>query len=323
LKRLFKILATVLPVLAVVACGPKETQVEESGPEILKISPTSKNSESCMAHDIAFTVTCDGEFSISLEDESWMQLKSTGEGKNGAYTVTFSLQNNEGSETRSQTITATAGKLTATATVSQNALGNVLSSTSVDLVNLIPSSQSWKLPGVWSAKCYETDGTASDWFSISPDTGLQNIATNVEIAAREINVDEKNREGYIEITLGTLTLRVDVVQEPAKINGDTLGVYNFDGANNTALYDELKHQISKRKAASNEFRIVSPSDSKFFVISGLPDSYAVGDSFSANLIQDWVGTLDYANTLQFTVHKTDADKVWLLTDAGMCFVINK
>lgn len=311
----------VLPVLAGISCSPKEKEPE--GPTILKLSPASKSSEPCLAHEVTFTVTCDGEFEIALEDQSWASVKSIGEPKNGASTLTLALADNTGKSSRTQTITVTGGKLTASSKLTQLALGDVLPADKVELVNMVPTSQTWKFPGSWTTSCHNSDGSSADWFSVVPESGIQNLPVETSISASSINTGSDAREGYIEIKLGSLAMKVGIVQAPADINGEIPGIYNYDGMNAGMAYDELAHQYSKLTGTTGTFRMISPDEFKFWILSGLPQTFSAGDAFSVHLVQNWLKEFEYTSDIDVRVHKATGDKAWLLTPEGTCFVIVK
>ena len=309
------LLLSALACFAVASCGPKEV-VEDKAPKVLKISPASKSSESGLAHDVSFTVVCDGEFELSLTDGSWASVTGQKKGSSDdAVDITIHLTDNLGNENRTETVKVTAGKLEATATITQRPVGQLLPAESIELVNTVAVEQSWKLPANWTAKCYNNDGTPADWFSVTPDSGIINIPAIVSIKANAVNLGSAPRKGYIEVTIATIKARMDVNQAEADFGKETYGVFNYDGANSSLVYEPIKMQYSLKKGTGYIFRVVSPKENKFFIISV--------DESEIVLSQNWTEVIPLSDKYQVTLLKTDTEKNWFVTDGGMCFVIPK
>lgn len=321
-----RLFITLLPVAlaVVVSCGPKDGPVEDPKPTVLTVNPTSKSSESGFAHDLVFKIVCDGEFEAKLAEGTWATIteRKEGNGEN-ATNVIVHLEDNIGEQTRTETLTVTAGDLKQTATITQLALGVLLPVDKLELVNLQAQKQTWNMPAIWAAKCFNTDGTEASWFTVSPSTGLNNTDIDVSICAKELNLGDDDRTGYVEVNLGALTVKMDIVHKPMEYGKDTFGIFNIDGKDASLTYTPLKNQYSRKTGSSGVFRILDLENYRFLVIKGLPSALEVGNSLQLDVFQSMTEIMPYNSQYTVRVFKENSDKVWMIDDNNICFVVPK
>ena len=315
---------SLLPILAIsaVSCGPKGPE-KEPEPTVLTINPSSKTSESGFAHDIVFKVVCDGEFEASLAEGSWAKITERKEGNGDAINIIVHLEDNMTEQNRSETLTVTAGSLKQEAKITQLTLGIVFPEGKLEFASTAPVVQKWKLPSVWSVKCCNADGTAADWFSVSPMTGLADTETEVSIAAKVLNLSESSRSGYLEVNLGVITLKTEIELKPVEYGNDSFGIFNYDGADASIAYEPLKDQYSRIKGTNGAFRLISPASGNFLIVKGLPTEMNVGDNVSLDIYQSYTDALPYNSQYTASVFKTSAEKVWMVAGGTICFVVPK
>lgn len=219
---LFRIFSAVLCLLAVAACGGKESGSEPSGSKATQLSVSSGSTLNADVTSYDLTVTCDGAWSASVSDGgSWASVTTDKSDKGG--TVHVNMNINETDEIRTAVITVTAGNLSKQARITQKALSSIISDKSLQFDG--PGEQTLTLTtqSAWTAQV-----SGGSWMSVSPTSGPAGT-TKITVKVTEEYREIGSRNGSIQFTISGKTLNVNILQGQTNfLEADAERFYKFD-----------------------------------------------------------------------------------------------
>ena len=177
---------------------------------------------------------------------------------------------------------------------------------------------------------YEIIWPQEDWISkaaapnavcaIRSDVLYMDLKENFRMTPRwaEITVLDKNSE---------MSSTINVIQEggnPAIKDTDVVGMYNADG---TPILEYVKGSDQTSyftdSKGNNSFRLLSPESGKYLELRGLPEKTEMGTLCNVELHHNMDLKPKNGTSLELIVVKAEKNKVWLITDEGLGFIIKK
>ena len=306
--------------LALPAC--KKAEEKQTEPSVFKVTPKGADSENGFAHSISVKVTCDIDFEYALEDGSWITINASDKDSRNITTLVLDIELNAGEASRHDVLNITSGSKKASVSITQNTISAGISIQDVRLKYIFPQEVSLQFPVDW------TLSSDASWLEFEPAGGSMNIITNVQFKAKDFNFTGEARTANLLINFDGTSVTVPVEQESSLPAGafaeKAYGLYNYDGAGASVIYDPLAHQTNLvKKTDGNMFRLVSPGEAKMYEISGLPASYAPADSLHITIYQNWLSALPFRSETDVWVLKTDGSFVWLINQDERGYVVKK
>lgn len=321
MKHSYRLALLLLLLFLAPACEKKPK--EPSRPNVFRLNPSSATSENGFQHSIEMKVFCDIKFKLSLSDESWIRIGEQTAGENYATSVSLAMDTNNGSESRSSTLTITAGTMEKTFKITQLPLSASLTQTEIRLEYTKPTSITINLPSDWKINM-----EAADWLSIDVTEGSANLPTMVTFKANELNFSESEKVCNGNINIGNEKIALKVIHESSTPKGSfaepVYGIYNYDGAGANLSYSELTQQTNLLKYPSELiFRLINPGESKFIEFAELPLEFTTGQEVNMCMYQNWMSEFGYKTTFVTSVLKVEEHAVWLIDQNNVGFVIKK
>lgn len=318
MKRILLLLA--LASVAVLACKKNEEKATE--PTVFKVTPKSASSENGFAHSLSVKVTCDVDFEYSLEDGSWISINAGEKNTRNITALDLRLGVNSGESARKDILTVTAGSQEIKVSITQNPVSSSAPVQEIRLSYIFPQTMLFQFPAAW------TLSSDASWLEFEPSEGGMNIMTNVSLKAKEFNFGDEERRAELRITFDGASIVVPVLQESSLPSGEfaekLYGLYNYDGAGSSALYDPLAHQTNLlHRQDGTLFRMVDPAGGRMIEISGLASSYSPADKLHLTIYQNWLSSLDFRSEKDVWVLKTEDSYVWLIDSEEHGFVVKK
>ncbi len=290
--------------------GVRETEtllIKQTGGYEFSISPTTLNMAWNDAKDYTITVTASNEWTYDTA-QSWIHVKSKGDS-----TLTFYVDNNNGENSRTGSITFKMGSQTLSATINQGGK-SITSSLSISPTNLSKTSDEFADNIVVTTNTSWSASTTSSWISISPVIGN---GSQTVIVGGEENTDGTRTGTVVFKTLDNQVTKTLTITQQG--DGTVYYILNFTTIPSTAsvkLYlndaetpytPNMKVAFNTRVRAyaiatgymnSNEYTAVMTSD--------------VSATLKCKQYPTWdLGTtkkIDY-NSQSITVNVTDTDNV--------------
>lgn len=318
MKRFLVLLA--LAALALPACNKANEKATE--PSVFKVSPKSADSENGFAHKLTVKVTCDVAFEYGLQDGSWITVTAGEKDAKNVTQLSLELGLNDGTASRKDVLTISAGSKKITVNITQNTVASGLSVDEIRLKYIFGKTESFKFPAAWTLSC------DAPWLEFEPKGGSADILTNVSFKANEFNFAEEARSAELLFSFDGASVKLPVVQESSLPSGDfaqkVYGLYNYDGAGASLWYSPLEHQTNLLKKADGAiFRLVDPSAAKMYEISGLPLSYAPSDSLHITIYQNWVNAMQFRSEKDVWVVRAEDTFAWLIDAEDHGYVVKK
>mgnify|MGYP002625269052 CR=1 FL=1 len=312
MKRFLPILA--FAVLSAVSC--KKADEKPKDPAVFKVSPGKAQSESGFAHTLAVKVTCDIGFEYSMQDGSWITVTASEKDSKDVTVLSLEFTSNDGSAERSDVLELKSGSKSLSVDIKQKPVSGELPVSEVRLRYNYPESYTFVFPVDW------TFSTDAPWLEFSPSSGGAGLMTTVTFRA-SFNLSEKERSADVKIAFaGTSPVSLPVCQESSLPSGAfaerAYGLYNYDGAGSSVVFDPLAHQTNLvKKSSESVFRLVDPAGERLYEINGLPPSYEPGDSLHITMYQNWLPSMEFRTEKDVWVLKAEDAYVWLI-DADEC-----
>ena len=318
MKRFLVLLA--FAVLAVSACKKAEEKAVE--PAYFMVTPKSADSENGFPHSIDVKVTCDIAFEYALEDGSWITINAGEKDDKNVTPIELVLSVNDGEAPRKDVFTVTAGTKKFTLSITQKTVASAATVQDVHLKYIFPKTVMFQFPAAWSLS------SDAAWLEFDPSEGAAGVLTNVTFKAKEFNFTGSERTTDMLISFESASLTLPVIQEDSNPSGDFAqklpGLYHYDKSGSSIIYDPLAHQTNLvKKTDGSIFRLVNPGEEKMYEISGLPASYAIGDSLHLTIYQNWVTAMDFRTEKDVWVLKTEDSLAWLLDSDEHGYVVKK
>lgn len=311
------LLLVLAAVLAVTACQKKEKVAE---PSVFRVSPKSAMNESGFAHELQIMVTCDVQFSHTLDDGSWIEISSSGRNASNLTTLSLMLSMNDSPSERRETLHIQAGSQKTEVEIVQKPLSKAVSVNEVRLQYVFPESLTFNFPEDW------TLSSDDSWIRLGTTSGKAGKRTQVEIRSAEMNLTDRARTGQIKIAFQDGAVFLPVIQESSLPSGSfaesVYGIYNYNGIGASITYEPLSAQTNiARHSSGNIFRIVDPMEGKFIEIGGLSSSTAVSDSTRLVIYQNWTDDLAFRSEKDAWVLKAENGFVWLIDPDKTGYII--
>ncbi len=305
------------------ACSCVSPTVE---PTILSVSPSEKDALPGYGGTAEFKVSCDQPFEVSMHDGSWAgveEQKGTSVTNQTLVTVSFSLNGTD--KERVDTLIVTSGSMRATATLRQYTLAKSMNGLGDVVLSGVESrTVQVYLDSDWSISISPEDG---DWLSVSPLSGSGGGTENIVFQALSLNPGASSRSASVSLFINGSTLNFKVLQEPGipaeGFNTAGPGLYNYDCAGSNIAYDRYRHQTAVISGSGRKFRLISPFDGTFMEFSGLPEEYAIGQSVTFTLIQNFTTSLSSVAEVTATVAGVDDEAVRLVDGKIRGYVIGR
>ena len=205
MKKLMVYLFALIYALAfAMSCSNNELEEKES--VAIDGLPETIDLPSVPTGDITFTVTSNVNWSVSLQNLDWVSVSpSRGLGNGESVVVTISPQVNKDFESRSGKLTVTAGPVTASATLNQQAavadpVFNV-EGFEGDTFYLDALEVEGKSFNVSSNKDWTAEVSNMAWATVSPLSGGKDRSATITVVPKTAN-DEEVREGTISFNYG-------------------------------------------------------------------------------------------------------------------------
>lgn len=191
--------------------------IQTSGDEELRLSPSSKQL-GANAGNFTLDVTTKGAHWTTYGIPDWVTLSDTY--FTGSKTITVSYEANTQNKERSCAIRFTAGSLTKTLTLTQEASEATLSIniTSKKVTNI---AGSFPMNVTTNSAEWSTAGENAGWLTLSPSSGTGSGSIRVSYTA---NTDYKERTATIIFRAGKATQRLVVTQEATEIIQPTISL---------------------------------------------------------------------------------------------------
>lgn len=318
MKRFLVLMA--LAVVAVSACKKAEEKAVE--PAYFMVTPKSANSENGFPHSLIVKVTCDIAFKYVLEDGSWITIIPGEKDEKNVTPLELVLDVNDGEASRTDVFTVTAGSKKFTLSITQKTVASSAAVQEVRLKHIFPKKVMLQFPAAWSLS------SDASWLEFSPSEGTAGTLTTVSFKANEFNLTGAERSANLLVSFESASLTIPVIQADSSPSGAFAeklpGLYYYDKSGSSVIYDPLAHQTNLvKKADGSIFRLVSPAETRMYEISGLPASYAIGDSLHLTVYQNWIKAIDFRFEKDVWVLKTDGSFVWLLDAEDHGYVVKK
>lgn len=318
MKRFLVLLA--FAVLAVSACKKAEEKAVE--PAYFMVTPKSANSENGFPHSIDVKVTCDIAFEYALEDGSWITINPGEKDDKNVTVLELVLSVNDGDAPRKDVFTVKAGTKVFSLEITQKTVASSATVEDVRLKHIFPKKVMLQFPAAWSLS------SDAAWLEFDPSEGAADALTTVSFKATEFNLTGSERTANLLISFESASLTIPVIQDDSTPSGDFAqklpGLYHYDKSGSSIIYDPLAHQTNLvKKTDGSIFRLVNPGEEKMYEISGLPASYAIGDSLHLTIYQNWVTAMDFRTEKDVWVLKTEDSLAWLLDADEHGYVVNK
>lgn len=306
--------------LALPAC--KKVEEKQTEPSVFKVTPKSADAESGFAHSLSVKVTCDLAFEYSLEDGSWISIEAGEKDSRNVTTLVLQLGLNDGESSRKDVLTVTSGSKKISVNITQNTLSSGLPVQEIGLRYIFPQEITLQFPVDWTLSC------DAPWLEFEPAKGTMNIITKVTFKAREFNFTSDPRRADLLISFPGTSITVPAVQESSLPSGvfaeKAYGLYNYDGAGSSVVYDKAAHQTNLVKRADESlFRLVAPAEAKMYEISGLPLEYAPADSLHLTIYQNWLPSLSFRSEKDVWVVRTEDSFAWLIDRDECGYIVKK
>lgn len=307
-------------VLAVSACKKAEEKAVE--PAYFMVTPKSANSENGFPHSIDVKVTCDIAFEYALEDGSWITINPGEKDDKNVTVLELVLSVNDGDAPRKDVFTVKAGTKVFSLEITQKTVASSATVEDVRLKHIFPKKVMLQFPAAWSLS------SDAAWLEFDPSEGASDALTTVSFKAKEFNLTGSERTANLLISFESASLTIPVIQDDSTPSGDFAqklpGLYHYDTSGSSIIYDPLAHQTNLvKKTDGSIFRLVNPGEEKMYEISGLPASYAVGDSLHLTIYQNWVTAMDFRTEKDVWVLKTEDSLAWLLDAEEHGYVVKK
>ena len=310
-KRHFRFLF-LLPMLMLSCVGAEE---KGSKADSLTVTPASATSEVGFGHDVVFAVTASKEVKAELPEIDWASVSVSSDGNN-KYTVTVSLEPNEGAS-RTTTLSVKSGSKSESVKITQQSMSALLANGSeLPLKGMEEYTLSIKLPTDWTLAIIDGE-TDNSWLVVTPESGFGGFTTDIKFKATSLNTNVEDRVAKVQITLKTGFFTLSVKQPcslpgPNFLDSVAYGFYNYDGKGGAVVYDELEHQYALVLGETNSFRLIWPSKDKFLEFKGISAGAKVGDVFKMQLFQYWVSGLETLYEPDVEVIKVSSGLVWAI-----------
>ena len=306
--------------LTLPACKKAEEKATE--PSVFKVFPKSVDSESGFAHSISVKVTCDIAFEYALEDGSWITINARDKDSRNTTTLILEMTLNDGEASRKDILTIASGSRKTNVNITQNPISSGLPVQEVRLKYIFPGQVTLQFPADWSLS------SDASWLDFEPAQGSMNIITSVRLKANEFNFTGESRSARLLISFDGASIELPVVQESSLPSGafaeKAYGLYNYDKAGSSVIYDPLAHQTNLvNRTDGSLFRLVHPAEARMYEISGLPVSYAPGDSLHLTIYQNWIRSMDFRSEKDAWVIRTEGSVVWLIDRDDRGYVVKK
>lgn len=314
------VLLLFLAALALPAC--KKANEKASEPSVFNVYPKTANSENGFAHKLTIKVTCDVAFEYGLEDGSWITIVAGEKDSKNVTSLELQLALNDGTAPRKDVLTVSAGSKKMTVSITQNTISSGMSVNEIRLKYIFPQDVIFMFPAAWTLSC------DAPWLEFDPKSGSPDIITNVSFKATEFNFADEARNAELTISFDGASVKLPVVHESSLPAGDfaqkSYGLYNYNGAGASVVYNTLEHQTNLvKKADESIFRLVSPAGTKMYEISGLPVSYSPADSLHITIYQNWITSMDFRSEKDVWVLKAEDSFVWLIDAEDHGYVVKK
>ncbi len=315
----FLVLLT-LAALALPAC--KKANEKATEPSVFNVYPKSATSENGFAHKLTIKVTCDVAFEYGLEDGSWITISAGEKDSKNVTPLDLQLSLNDGTAPRKDVLTVSAGSKKMTINITQNTVASGVSVNEIRLKYIFPQDVVLQFPSAWTLSC------DASWLEFDPKSGSPDMLTNVSFKATEFNFADEARNAELTISFEGASVKLPVIQESSLPAGDfaqkSYGLYNYNGAGASVVYNPLEHQTNLvKKADESIFRLVSPVGTKMYEISGLPVSYTPADSLHITIYQNWITSMDFRSEKDVWVLKAEDSFVWLIDAEDHGYVVKK
>ena len=274
------------------------------------------------------------EFSLDIQSNVDVSMKIEGDWIEevqtkamNRMTPTFKVSANPEQTVREGKIIFTGGGITETVSVFQ-AECDVLAFTSGTVE--VPAEGGISSIELRSNVEYEIVWPDVDWLT-EVESSMSTCAIRSDMLQFEVKTNFKPIPREAEITVfdknSELSSTIRIVQIcgiPAFASSDVYGVYGPDGE---AIYQYVKKQDQTSTVYSGEtfsFRILSPEESLFIELSGIPTTTENWQMVNATLMHN----RDFepkgeATKLEVYVTKQEKGKLWLVTEEGLGFIIKK
>lgn len=307
-------------VLAVPACKKAEEKAVE--PAYFMVTPKSANSENGFPHSIDVKVTCDIAFEYALEDGSWITINPGEKDDKNVTVLELLLSVNDGDAPRKDVFTVKAGTKVFSLEITQKTVASSATVEDIRLKYIFPKKVMLQFPAAWSLS------SDAAWLEFDPSEGASDALTTVSFKAKEFNLTGSERTANLLISFESASLTIPVIQDDSTPSGDFAqklpGLYHYDKSGSSIIYDPLAHQTNLvKKTDGSIFRLVNPGAEMMYEISGLPASYAIGDSLHLTIYQNWIKALDFRSEKDVWVLKTEDSLVWLLDADEHGYIVKK
>ena len=209
-KLMVYLFALIFALAFAMSCSNNELEEKES--VAIDGLPETIDLPSVPTGDITFTVTSNVNWSVSLQNLDWVSVSpSRGLGNGESVVVTISPQVNKDFEPRSGKLTVTAGTVTASATLNQQAavadpVFNV-EGFEGDTFYLDALEVEGKSFNVSSNKDWTAEVSNMAWATVSPLSGGKDRSATITVVPKTAN-DEEVREGTISFNYGAAAPKV-------------------------------------------------------------------------------------------------------------------
>lgn len=309
-----------LAALALPAC--KKANEKATEPSVFNVYPKTASSESGFAHKLTIKVTCDIAFEYGLEDGSWITINAGEKDSRNVTPLELQLGINDGTASRKDVLTVSAGSKKMTVSISQNTVASSAGVDEIRLKHIFPKAVFFQFPAAWTLSC------DAPWLEFDPKNGSADMLTSVAFKASEFNFTEESRSAELVISFDGTSLKLPVVQESSLPEGDfaqkVYGLYNYDGAGASVTYSPVAHQTNLVKRADGSlFRLVNPAEAKMYEIGGLPLSYTPADSLHIIIYQNWLPSMPFRSEKDVWVLKAEDSFAWLIDAEDHGYIVKK
>lgn len=207
MRRVFYILALSLAVFSSASCDKWRFHVYQ--PESPSVFVVNQNTDRLEVgpetqEQIVYIAT-DMLWDAKLKDGSWCRMVQQGIYNQYTSTLTIRVEDNVSNEPRIDSLIVFSGNQRRAVAIYQLGLDALLSLKEVNLPGIVPVQARVTAKSIWAAT------TSDNWFTIDPDHGT--TGSIVTITAVDENLDVDDRDGFLTITTGGVSLKVPVFQK--------------------------------------------------------------------------------------------------------------
>ncbi len=266
----------------------------------------------------AFTIntSCKGSWTVKTETE-WLKVKpESGTGK-AQFQVSATDDNSMDVGDRSGSVVFNMGSISITIPVTQGQTNNLIITD--DSLEVGSDGGEVTVHTQYNADYTYEIVSGAEWLSALPTSKA--LYEKEEHFVATANTDTLTRTAVIAFTLDEIKEEVSLVQtgvDPV-LRRDGIGAFGIKGINHK--YQPLKNQISRtREGNMLTFRIMEPSSSSVYEVSGIRSDAAPGDQFTVKFVSkigyDKVLNLDYPVTVLANedglIRLKHSDETWFI-----------